>query len=98
MLLPRSDCAFLCRRFEHVSIRLCSFRSIKMGGDESHFSVSLFVKDKVTRQCPQATTLLKPRKESRTSLKPVLNWANVCSPNILEHSSDSSTNYDSFLN
>ena len=25
----------------------------------------------------------------------VLNWANVCSP---EHTSDSSTNYDSFLN
>ena len=43
---------------------------IKMGGDESHFNVSLIVKDKVTRQCPQTTTLLK-RKESRTSLKPV---------------------------
>ena len=56
---------------------------IKMGGDESHFNVSLIVKDKVTRQCPQTTTLLKPRKDSRTSLKPVLNWANVCSPNIL---------------
>ena len=28
-------------------------------------------------------------------LKPVLNWANVCSP---EHTSDTSTNYDSFLN
>ena len=30
-----------------------------------------------------------------TLLKPVLNWANVCSP---EHTSDTSTNYDSFLN
>ena len=29
------------------------------------------------------------------SLKPVLNWANVCSP---EHTSDTSKNYDSFLN
>ena len=29
------------------------------------------------------------------SIKPVLNWANVCSP---EHTSDTSTNYDSFLN
>ena len=29
------------------------------------------------------------------SVKPVLNWANVCSP---EHTSDTSTNYDSFLN
>ena len=28
-------------------------------------------------------------------LKPVLNWANVCSP---EQTSDTSTNYDSFLN
>ena len=29
---------------------------IKMGSDESHFNVSLIVRDKVTRQCPQATT------------------------------------------
>ena len=28
-------------------------------------------------------------------IKPVLNWANVCSP---EHTSDTSTSYDSFLN
>ena len=33
---------------------------IKMGSDGSHFNVSLIVKDKVTRQCPQ---LLK-RKET----------------------------------
>ena len=26
--------------------------SIKMGSDESHFHVSLNVRDKVTRQCP----------------------------------------------
>ena len=31
----------------------------------------------------------------RPRFKPVLNWANVCSP---EHTSDTSTNYDSFLN
>ena len=30
-----------------------------------------------------------------SDVKPVLNWANVCSP---EHTSDTSTNYDSFLN
>ena len=31
---------------------------IKMGSDtESHFNVSLIVRDKVTRQCPQTTTL-----------------------------------------
>ena len=29
---------------------------IKMGGDESHFNVSLIVRDKVTRQCSQTTT------------------------------------------
>ena len=28
-------------------------------------------------------------------VKPILNWANVCLP---EHTSDTSTNYDSFLN
>ena len=28
---------------------------IKMGSDESHFKVSLTVRDKVTRQCPQTT-------------------------------------------
>ena len=29
---------------------------IKMGSNESHFNVSLIVRDKVTRQCPQTTT------------------------------------------
>ena len=29
---------------------------IKMGSDESHFNVSLIVRDKVTRPCPQITT------------------------------------------
>ena len=29
---------------------------IKVGSDESHFNVSLLVRDKVTRQCPQTTT------------------------------------------
>ena len=42
---------------------------IKMGSDESHFNVSLIVRDKVTRQCPQTTTLLK-RKESRNGIEP----------------------------
>ena len=32
---------------------------IKMGSDESHFNVSLIVRDKVTRQCPQTTTFEK---------------------------------------
>ena len=29
---------------------------IKMGSDESHFNVSVIVRDKVTRPCPQTTT------------------------------------------
>ena len=29
---------------------------IKVGSDESHFNVSLIVRDKVTRQCPRTTT------------------------------------------
>ena len=33
-----------------------SMACIKMGSDESHFNVSLTVRDKVTRQCPQTTT------------------------------------------
>ena len=36
---------------------------IKMGSDESHLNVSLIVRDKVARHCPQTTTFLK-RKES----------------------------------
>ena len=42
---------------------------IKIGSDESHFNVSLIVRDKVTRQCLQTTTFLK-RKESRSGIEP----------------------------
>ena len=42
---------------------------IKMGSGESHFNVSLSVRDKVTRQCPQTTTFLK-KKESRSGIEP----------------------------
>ena len=41
---------------------------IKMGSDESHFKVSLVVRDKVTRRCPQPH-LLK-REESRSEIEP----------------------------
>ena len=58
---------------------------IKMGSDESHFNVSFIVRDKVTRQCPQTTTFEEKGEPKQirtevpllTSLKPVLNWANV---------------------
>ena len=42
---------------------------IKMGSDESHLIVSLIVRDKVARPCPQTTTFLK-RKESRSGIEP----------------------------
>ena len=38
--------------------------SIKMGSEESHFNVSLIVRDKVTRQCPQ-TTILEVKGEQK---------------------------------
>ena len=38
---------------------------IKMGSDESHFNVSLIVRDKVTRQCPQITTVLEVKGEPK---------------------------------
>ena len=42
---------------------------IKMGSDESHFNVSLIVRDKVARQCPQTTTF-EEREESRSGIGP----------------------------
>ena len=42
---------------------------LKMGREEGHFNVSLTVRDKVTRQCPQTTTFLK-RRESRSGIEP----------------------------
>ena len=42
---------------------------IKMGSDERHSNASLTVRDKVTRQCPQTTTLSKG-KESRSGIEP----------------------------
>ena len=57
-----------------------------------YFGVSLInCEDKAPRQCPQTITFEENGEPKRirtevlplTSLKPVLNWANVCSPNIL---------------
>ena len=55
---------------------------IKMGSDESHFNVSLIVRDKVTRPCPQTTTFEEKGEPKRirtevpllTSLTPY-RWA-----------------------
>ena len=41
---------------------------ITMGSDESHFNVSLIVRDKATRQCPQ-TTNLEEKEEPKRILK-----------------------------
>ena len=40
-----------------------------MGTGEGRFNVSLIVKDKVTRRCPQTTTVLK-REENRRGIEP----------------------------
>ena len=46
---------------------------IQMGSDESHFNVSLIVRGKVTRQCPQTTTVEEKGepKLSRTEVLPL---------------------------
>ena len=44
---------------DDIPIATCHHQNdsfIKMGSDERHFNVSLTVRDKVTRQCPQTTT------------------------------------------
>ena len=48
-----------------------------MGSDESHFNVSLIVRDKVTRQCPWQTTFSNWR-ESRRRIEP----RPVCIPTV----------------
>ena len=37
-----------------------------MGSDESHFNVSLTVRDKVTRQCPQTATFEEKLRRAET--------------------------------
>ena len=38
------------------TVHLQNDSCIKMGSDESHLNVSLIVRDRVKRQCPQSTT------------------------------------------
>ena len=53
---------------------------IKMGSDENHFNVSLIVRDKVTRQCPETIVFEEKGEPKRirteipllTSLTPYL--------------------------
>ena len=47
---------------EYIPIATLSLQNdscIKMCSDESHFNVSLIVRDKVTRQCPQRTGIIQ---------------------------------------
>ena len=37
---------------------------IKTGNDESHINLSLIVRDKVTKQCPQTTSFLKRKRRA----------------------------------
>ena len=48
---------------------------IKMDSDESHFNVSLVVRDKVTRQCPQTTAFEEKGEPKwyRTEVLPLTN-------------------------
>ena len=53
---------------------------IKMGSDESHFNVSLIVRDKVTRQCPQTATFEEKGepKRIRTAVLPLTSLTPYC--------------------
>ena len=53
--LGKREIIYLSRHYNHQN-GSCIKMGIKMGSDESHVNVSLIVKDKVTRQCPQTTT------------------------------------------
>ena len=77
---------------------------IKMGSDESHLNVSVESDGQSRKTMSRNHNLFEEKGEPKryqtevlplTSLKPVLNWANVC---VAEHTSDTSTIYDSFLN
>ena len=53
----------------HYSCQHHNDSCVKMDSDKSHFNVSLIVRDKVTKQCPQTTIFFK-RKESRSGVEP----------------------------
>ena len=64
---------------------------IKMGSNQSHFNVSVGSEGQSHRTVSTNHNLFEEKGEPKryrtevlplTNLKPVLNWANVCSPNI----------------
>ena len=55
------------REIMYLSLR-CHHQNdscIKMGSDESRFNVSVIVRDKITRQCPQTTTFEEKEEPKR---------------------------------
>ena len=54
-----------------------------MGSDESHFNVSLTVRDKVTRQCPQITTFEEKGEPKRSRTEVPLLTSLTARPNQL---------------
>ena len=50
---------YIALRCQHQNVSC-----IKMGSNESHINVSLIVRDKVTRQCPQ-TTAFKAKGDTK---------------------------------
>ena len=53
---------------------------IKMGSDESRFTVTLIARDKVTRQCPQTITFSEEKGKAKTESS---RCSSVSQPNSL---------------
>ena len=70
------------REIRYISLH-CHHRNdscVKMGSDESHFNVSLIVRDKVARQCPQTTTFEERREPKRIRTEVPLRHSNHVTP------------------
>ena len=66
------------REGDYIPVLHCHHQNdscIKVYSDESHFNVSLTVRDKVTRRCPQTTTFFEekgqPKPRFRSEVLPL---------------------------
>ena len=59
-----------------------------MDSDESHFNLSLIVRDKVTRQCPQTTTFEQEGEPKRIRTEVLLLTSLTAKPNRLTGADD----------
>ena len=72
---------------------------IKVGSDESHFNISLIVRDRVTSQCPQTTTFEEKGEPKRNRAEVLLFTSLTARPNrtiktpVFLHSSGSLFSY-----